>query len=533
MPAETVTESARIRGLIALGVLLISALALRLGAFSLSVIDWDESVYFLMARSIHLGEWPYESVWDHKPVGIYLVFAVAQAVLGSSVIAIRAAAVIAVAVTAFLMRSLVLALTDRAELPASSAALAYLVLTTAGGGLASNTELFFVPLVCSAFLLQIRTTDRSERENLKADLGSGLAMGLALQIKYIVLPESTVLLLFILVRQAGGLRGSGGVGGRFVSSWRGPALYCLGLIGPTLAVMAVFLVAGHWDSWYSANIVANFVHVGGGGMTASALVQRNMLMARRALAIWLGSSIALFQALGLLKRDRQRAAKILLVVGWWWASLIGANATGHGYAHYFLSTLAPGCVLTTVLIHDLVACAPLKYERPMRSQLRELAILALVLGPLMLPGIAAARGSYYSVKYWSSDSSVDPYRDTTAVVGRFLRREMADDDTLFVINSEPILYHLADSPWPTKFLFPLFLLHPHFSEVAALDPQQELLRVMSDRPTYLVRGPVQPWVSQTLWRDLTRLIDKDYDKAMTIGEVEVLVLKNRVVVPNG
>ena len=26
---------------------------------------------------------------------------------------------------------------------------------------------------------------------------------------------------------------------------------------------------------------------------------------------------------------------------------------------------------------------------------------------------------------------------------------------------------------------------------------------------------------------------KDYDKAMTIGEVEVLVLKNRVVVPNG
>jgi len=46
---------------------------LRISTFFQSVIDWDESVYLLMSKSILDGNLPYIQVWDHKPPDIIRV----------------------------------------------------------------------------------------------------------------------------------------------------------------------------------------------------------------------------------------------------------------------------------------------------------------------------------------------------------------------------------------------------------------------------------------------------------------------------
>src|SRR5262245_48135225 len=81
-----------------LPIYLLVSFALRLPSFYWTSIDWDESLYFLMAKGLLHGDSLYLTVWENKPPGIYLIFALSQAVFGSTVFAARIAACIAVAV---------------------------------------------------------------------------------------------------------------------------------------------------------------------------------------------------------------------------------------------------------------------------------------------------------------------------------------------------------------------------------------------------------------------------------------------------
>jgi hypothetical protein len=49
----------------------------------------DQGIYAVVARGLLHGEMPYRDVWDFKPPGIFLVYAAARALLGSSQLGIR------------------------------------------------------------------------------------------------------------------------------------------------------------------------------------------------------------------------------------------------------------------------------------------------------------------------------------------------------------------------------------------------------------------------------------------------------------
>ena len=141
--------------LLAVGALLACSalvLFLRLPALPQSQIDWDESIYLLMARSMLQGHAPYTAIWDHKPPGIYLVFALTQVFFGQMVLAIRLLALLVVTATCFLLW-----LYGRHVLGSRSvgalAALFYALFSTQNGGLASNAEIIFAPFTVAALLL--------------------------------------------------------------------------------------------------------------------------------------------------------------------------------------------------------------------------------------------------------------------------------------------------------------------------------------------------------------------------------------------
>lgn len=68
---------------------IIVVLSIRWSTFYQSVIDWDESLYLLVANAWSEGNLPYTEVWDNKPPGIYSLFLLAITFLNDSVFSIR------------------------------------------------------------------------------------------------------------------------------------------------------------------------------------------------------------------------------------------------------------------------------------------------------------------------------------------------------------------------------------------------------------------------------------------------------------
>ncbi|MCC6411637.1 MAG: hypothetical protein IT270_08260, partial [Saprospiraceae bacterium] len=79
----------------------LAALLLRWPSFFLSVIDHDESTYIVIADAIRAGKMYLVDVIDNKPIGIFLLFAFFQKMLGSSIVMIRVATALCIGLTAF------------------------------------------------------------------------------------------------------------------------------------------------------------------------------------------------------------------------------------------------------------------------------------------------------------------------------------------------------------------------------------------------------------------------------------------------
>lgn len=76
-------------------------ITIRLPFFFKDVIDWDESTFIIMGQSILDGHLPYTELWDLKPPGAFLIYAIFIIVFGKSIISIRFAGALCVALTSF------------------------------------------------------------------------------------------------------------------------------------------------------------------------------------------------------------------------------------------------------------------------------------------------------------------------------------------------------------------------------------------------------------------------------------------------
>jgi 4-amino-4-deoxy-L-arabinose transferase-like glycosyltransferase len=122
-----------------------------------SVLDWDESLYVLMAQRWLQGHLPYTTIWDNKPLGIYAIFALFIAIFHNPVLAIRLATSLFAAVTAIIVWRLAPLLLGTAT-PALSARLAglaaaaFIIGSLSNDGLSANTELFMECFSAAAIL---------------------------------------------------------------------------------------------------------------------------------------------------------------------------------------------------------------------------------------------------------------------------------------------------------------------------------------------------------------------------------------------
>ncbi|MFQ5576413.1 MAG: ArnT family glycosyltransferase, partial [Anaerolineae bacterium] len=185
-----VTVRPKVKEWLVFAAFLVLAIGLRISSFFKTVIDPDETLYLLISREMLRGQVLYTGLWDHKPPGIFAVYAAIQTALGESIFAMRLAACIVVATTCYLLYRLGTFIGGGRERYGLLAGLLYVVYSLNMGGLAANTEIFFTPLITLAFYLLFTAEQYPVRlvgpGSLRVFL-IGLLLGLGLQINYVVL----------------------------------------------------------------------------------------------------------------------------------------------------------------------------------------------------------------------------------------------------------------------------------------------------------------------------------------------------------
>jgi 4-amino-4-deoxy-L-arabinose transferase-like glycosyltransferase len=469
-----VIPTARLRTelLVGAGFLVLAAL-LRAPSFLRSVIDWDESLYFLMAEAWRHGHAPYLTLWDNKPVGIYVLFLGAITLFGDGVWAIRIAAILAVAATAFLLHRLMGCLApENAGWAGPVAGTTYILGALGNGGMAANTELFIAPFTCLALLLALGGMAGPARS-----VAVGVACGAACMVKYVAVFESLPIYLVLL---AGLTPGRHDLARRFLGLT--PA-FLAGAILPFLAAALPYLVIGHGRDFVQASLASNLHRVALPFSTALlndavAIQLRHWAPLYAAPVLLLADAVRLSFSRGAEARRRRRIAWLL--VGWTGCALIGVAAAKSFYQHYFLQVLPP---LAASFAWVLAERLPARW-RAMPG--RGLAVALLALAWPAATGAGALAETLQPVD-WQQPGLL---KDRPAAIAADLRPVLSGtpDPGLYVFDYEPILYSLAGTPAPTRYAFPSFMISRFLSTVAGVDPLVEFRAIMARHPLFVIRS---------------------------------------------
>jgi 4-amino-4-deoxy-L-arabinose transferase-like glycosyltransferase len=486
---------------------------LRIPSFYSSSIDWDESLYLLMARGLLKGESLYLSVWDHKPPGIYLIFAASELLFGQSVLAPRIAASLFVALSSYLLyrfgRDL---LANHAV--GLAAALLYAAYSVSNVGLAANTELFFTPFVILGFtliLLRGGLMDRGEIPGRGRLLAAGVCMGIALQIKYVTVFDLLGLLALVLVLAR--REGSG--------PWRARAVLACGWVVVGSALLSLLPVlyfwnTGHLSDYVYANFTANAIHSRDSSFSLAALLRLMAGQVKTNLLPWCAVLLAPF-FVSVYRKSHPRCLRDLGVLAAWLAfGFVGVVFTRRINLHNFLQILPELC-----LIGAYVGIGSVWLETSLEKGKRRVLVLLILMMGVFRPVYDSARASLGPA--WGEAG--EETKDASRLVASYLAGRIEPGASLYVVDCDPILYMLTGASHPTRYVFPPFLTDDHYSRVAGVDPLAELDRIMGQSPRFVVLS-AQPHASP-FYLKLEDYLRSAYRKETEIERISIYSLAKR------
>lgn len=458
--------AARSAPLLDLALILLATLALRLPALSISTFDnaatWDEHAFILAGREVLLGHLPYTTFWDHKPPGTAVLVAGAMALFGPTIEAARLLALAAVAATGWAIYGIAWRLRpDR--LMATSAALLWVVFSARLSGVQLMTEALQAPFTALAVWLLLGAANGRGFGHLVLRFGlAGLAAGVAVSVKYVpAVPAALVAgaALILLLRQGAGLA-------RCIA--HGLA-FSAGLLLPTALAIGVFWQAGLLGEFLYANFgfasryIEHAEHVRGG------MAERIRWGSISLSQIWplLGlAAVALLPASLRWLRTAPRGWPALVVGLWFLGEFIALCLQTRFFDHHFIGLLAPAAVLAAAMLHlHLGALA-----RPGR----EAAAMALGAGFVALIPLVADAMEVATARF---------RQDVPRRIAETLRPALRPGDVVYVANTAPIIYLLADMPLATRHAWPPFLVGPR---ILTDDVPAERARLIAERPRFVV-----------------------------------------------
>ena len=455
------------RNEILLNVILIFFIILcRAQTFGNPLIYADEEFYLFGGGRILHGDLPYLQFWDRKPVGIFLLYAFFHLFGPYKVFAYQFGALVAVWGTARLLFRM--GKTIASPTAAFLSALLYPALLNLSRGEGGQTPIFYNFLVTAAVALVLRDLLRpGGKLREQTSLLAVFLFGLAMQIKYTVVFEGAFVGVYCVVRH-------------YLNSRSIPKALketsLLALIGllPTLLVFCFYVAIGHPGEWIFANLNSIFLR---DPLPKGEALQLQIRMLKAALPLLPGLVATI-----LLARTKSWPSHYVFLILWAGAACLGVMAFGGWYPHYILPLYAP-LALT---------CASLWAWKAGRVWLIGLLCIVSVIGQHSLHTHRINDGDQRSF-----EAMLDVFKQKTGCV--------------FVYQGPPALY---DTPYwcaLTKHSFPGHFNTAVEAHATGMDVLQELDKVLSKQPEYIVTEDVSPLRENIgARRELFKTIKTDY-----------------------
>jgi 4-amino-4-deoxy-L-arabinose transferase-like glycosyltransferase len=456
---------------------LILVCILRISTFFQSVIDWDESVYLLMSKSMLDGNLPYTQVWDHKPPGIYLLFSLSQIVFGQSVISIRILTCIFVSISCLFLYKSGNVINPNNNQNGLLAGILYAFFSLKNGGLSANTELFFAFFNILSFYLVFITLFVSNKELIFYKFRFfiiGLIMGISLHIKYLVIFDFLAILLTIISFYY--LKSNHR---RWIELAKIVICLLTGAFIPFLLFMLYFLKSGYLNEYIYANFIANKIYSAETQFSIRYFSEVIFGQSVQNHPLWLCLFLTPFYLYFLIPRKSETSYKFYVLLIWFFMAFIGTCATKKFYPHYFLQVLPPLCLISSYMVINLLDTANLK---PIRLRF---ALILIFLFPLLLSSSKPLKASmqFINKKYVQIS---DDWKDTPTLVSNYIKSRITEDDYIYMADYQPIVYFLTNSKIPTKYVLPNWFIKKEFSRFIGINLTHELSNILKKDPVYIV-----------------------------------------------
>lgn len=478
-----------------LALFLIAAFILRFYSFLYPVIDWDESLYVLMADSIIEGHLPYVNIWDNKPPGIYYILTIGHYLFGDTWLGMRIFTVFFVGLSAYALDCIVSYIVQSYKrFLGLIAGLSYLVFSLNNSGISSNTELFFAPFVLIGFIFLLKYL----KENKNTLILAGLFFGAAFVIKFHALFEVVAFLIIsLLFLKTNSHRTSKKE--YFISLSK----LSFGFVIPIASTILLFLIQSNLEELVNASFFANIKHSSDTGFPFLKFFARIYEQIIYHPILWMSVLIGLTSYL--FKNPDLRINKEWLKYGYIWLILavLAACLTRQLYSHYFLQILPPLIIITAIVMETIVS----KHYK-------------LILSLIFLPHLFFIASPYF-------DSAVETlvnrqynpfYKNPHFEISDFIKPSLDSADYIFVLGGQPIVYHLTMAKRPTKYVYPPFYLDEHFRKVSGVDVEKETKIILSHEPKFIVSRELP---LNSMYQNFQQELELKYRNVKTVGPYHI------------
>ncbi|HEX8421409.1 MAG TPA: hypothetical protein VF638_15480 [Sphingomonas sp.] len=422
---------------------LIAAFALRGALFGNAVIHVDEQFYLLVGDRMLHGALPYVDIWDRKPVGLFLVYAVIRLLGGDGIVAYQVIATLFVAATALVAAHIA----DRSPGRGGTlAGLLYLIWLMICDGAGGQAPIFYdLPMAgAAAIVVGVLVGAPRARIGVRGALAMAL-VGVAIQLKYTAGLEGALFGVTLLVA----LRRSGASWAKLVAH---ATVWAAIAFAPTVAAYAYYATIGQGDAFVFANFVSIFAREGDGS-GGSRLVQ---LLAGVVALLPLAIPAAIA-----LREERARPSSAWFMIAWLAVATVAILAVGTFRLQFFLPLLLPLSIAAGAGLSS-------RSGRPVGVAAAIVLLLGLAAGAFVAHDHVQRRGTAAQVAALVTQIGMRP------------------PGCLFVFGSEPILYHLTRSCLPSRFLFRSHLAERREAGAIGVDQLGEMRRVLAGRPGVIV-----------------------------------------------
>ena len=465
------------RLLLQASVLLTVAILTRSAHLGDPTIGDDEQFYLLVGDRIWQGALPFVDIWDRKPIGLFLLYALFRPFSFDGIIAYQVAALLFAAATAFVLARI--ATRVAGAVAATVAGALYLVYLPIISGVGGQSPVFYNLFTASAALLVVRTTEETSRSKMwRNGLVAMLLVGLAIQVKYTALFEGMAFglwLLWLYWRMRGALIAL--------------AAYAIALVGaalfPTALALSCYAIGGHGSAFFAANFLSIFQKSEPAGFSAAGtfLVTSAIKM----------SPILLLAIIAMIRVFPRRQDSPTLILAMLWGTFAFAECLMIGvyYDHYAIPLLMP----LSIVVASCLDWTPFALAVP------SIVICMAILFP---KGFSRTWTLQDEARITALTEALSPY---------------ARKGCIYIYDGPSILYLTTHSCLPTSYAFPSHLSDA--DEARATDATASMTKVLRRFPPAIALGDrprLNPRNADT-YALLGRALAADYHLEKTLPDV--------------